>query len=262
MKMFRNLALALISVSMIHQNAECHEPVKYARTLVDTQDYAWPVPFPEDPFHAKMLATGLYTAADAIAMDNAAAAEFLRLYGIDFNPTTNLSVVVNPINGRRTIPGFPATWFSYFSENDAFVVYDSKNPLRGKVFPWVNNKYGIQILFGSTIAPIDIASGVNQGGVFQASSLFSFGDFNYIRVGSNPHYPINREVIKYQTSNLSYSHLNQYLQGQFTVTLQVTDEDGNVGKYIGTTEIYKDPLGISGQNFLRENPVSTWRVLN
>jgi hypothetical protein len=263
MKIFKNLAQALLSVALVSQASAFAVTVpEYARTIVDTQDYAWPVAFPEDPFHAGMIASGLYTQADADAMDDAAAADFLALYGWDFNPVTNPNVVVDPTNGRRTIPGLPAIWFDYISENQAFVVNDTQYPPRGKSQYWVNNKYGIQILFiGPTTGTAQFTAGVNAGASYRANNLFSFGEFNYMKLGADPSKPNNREVISYTTTNLSYSSTNQWGQGQFTVTLKLTDQDGNVGKYIGTTEIYKDPLGASGTNYLRENPVSTWETL-
>lgn len=295
MKIFRNLALALLSVSLISpvaafagkNKAKVNAPVPvptYARVIVDTQDYAWPVGFPVDPNHTFMVASGVHTQAEADQLDIDAAAEFLALYGVDFNPVTNPNVVVTQATGIRTIPGFPATWFPYYSENQAFVVSDSLYPKRGKGpdgegQDWVNNKYGIQILFNGPTEgnpPVQFTGGENVGAYYRANNLFSYGYFNYMRFDAltgkpyKPNKPKNREVITYTTTNLSYSAANQWNDGatspaspyrQFTVTLKVIDGCGNAGKYIGTTEIYRLPLGASGSNFLRENPVSTWRTL-
>jgi len=287
MKIFSQLALALFSLSVVHQSAvfasgdcgscECiyttPPPIgvvvpEYARTLVDTQDRAWQVATPIDPNHGKMIASGFYTAADAAAMDVAAAAEFLQLYGIDWNPATNPNVTQSPIGTRSisTIPG--AIWFPYESEYQAFVVLDTEHPNRGTVVPWTNNKYGIQIYFAPPappivpVYPVAVTTGVNAGATIDLFNLFSYGEFNYLNYkrildGKCVRHK-DREVIKYTTTNFSYSRANQWGNGQFCVTLQLTDQSGKIGKYIGQTEVYNVPLGSAGTKFLRENPVSTW----
>ena len=61
---------------------------RYSRVVVLSQDYVWPGPTIMDPNHQAMIASGLYTPAEAEAMTEAAIGDLLTKYGVDFRLST------------------------------------------------------------------------------------------------------------------------------------------------------------------------------
>ena len=78
---------------------------RYSRVVVLSQDYVWPGPtIPLDPNHQAMIASGLYTPAEAEAMTEAAIGDLLTKYGVDFR-LSNPNVELEPATGVRTLDG-------------------------------------------------------------------------------------------------------------------------------------------------------------
>lgn len=251
MSFLRISTLIAISIMSVVHAADDHFRPKYDRIIVDDQDYTYPPPVPLiDPNHQGMINMPFYNEADATKLDNDAALELLATYGIDFRPTSNPSIIVDPNTGVRILPGV-AQWFPYIAVDLAYMQFDSSNKKRGTKEKWVNNKVGVQVLFTADgVAP----GGTLAGTSIKAGDFFPFGEFNYLKVGENPMKKGNREVVKFRCSNLNKQTSNQVGRPQIIITLDLFDSKNRKGKYLGVTEVYT----LDGVLYLRENPVSSW----
>ena len=225
---------------------------KYQRSIVLSQDRVWPGPeFPLDPNHEAMIASGLYTAADAEAMTQNAIADFHAKYGIDFSEE-NPEVEINSSTGIRTIPGLALLLPSKNGENkDFFLVSDTEHVSRSHAHPWYNLAFGVLILFLSDgIVP----GGTNKGASYKVNDVFSFTDINLLKNNSDLQKPHNREVIKLRTSNLVKLFINQYGNRQVQIILDAFDAEGNQGFYVASFLVVRK----QGVDFIEERPLITW----
>jgi hypothetical protein len=95
---------------------------RYSRVVVLAQDYVWPGPtIPLDPNHQAMIASGLYTPAEAEAMTEAAIGDLLTQYGVDFR-LSNPNVELEPATGVRTLDGLAIFLPTVIGANEQFLV--------------------------------------------------------------------------------------------------------------------------------------------
>jgi hypothetical protein len=237
-----------------HADNELDTP-RYSRVIVLSQDYVWPGPsIPLDPNHQAMLASGLYTQAEADAMTEEAIVDLLTKYGVDFR-LSNPNVELDPTTGVRTIDGLAIFLPTVIGANEQFfLVADTKYPDRARTHRWFDVEYGQIVLFTSSGM---FTSGTHAGATYEANDLFSYGDINLLKKGANWQKKQNREVIKSRTSNLTKQSTNQWGFRQFNIALDLIDEDGHEGLYLAATAVLKEPV-VTGTNFLKNRPVMTW----
>jgi hypothetical protein len=228
---------------------------RYSRVVVLSQDYVWPGPtIPLDPNHQAMIASGLYTPAEAEAMTEAAIGDLLTKYGVDFR-LSNPNVELEPATGVRTLDGLAIFLPTVIGANEQFfLVEDTKYPERARTHRWFEVEYGHIVLFTSSGT---FTSGTNAGATYEANDLFSYGEINLLKKGADWQKKHNREVIKFRTSNLTKQSTNQWGISQFNIVLDLLDEEGREGLYLAATAILKEPV-VTGTNFLKERPVMTW----
>jgi hypothetical protein len=258
------MTIALLSVawaasaqdsSVVHQPRSVLDTPMYSRVVVLSQDYPWPGPVvPLDPNHQGMLNLGVYTQADADAITADAIADVLAKYGVDFSDS-NSNVLMDASTGIRLLPGLAVFLPIIIGSNEEFfVVSDTKHPERDNTRKWFSVEVGHIILFTGSGT---FASGTNAGAQHQANDLFTFGEANYFKKGADWTNPANREVVKFRTSNLSKQSINQWGNPHYNIALDAFDEDGNRGLFLAATAVLKEPV-VTGTNVLKERAVLTW----
>ena len=239
----------------VDQSTSALDTPVYSRVVVLSQDHPWPGPVvPLDPNHQGMLGLGVYTQADADAITADAIADVLTKYGIDFSDF-NPHVVVDSSTGIRLLPGLAVFLPTIIGSNeDFFVVSDTRHPERGHTHRWFSVEVGHIILF---TANGTFAFGTNAGAQHQANDLFTFGEANYLKQGADWTNPANREVVTFRTSNLSKQSVNQWGNPHYNIALDAFDEEGNQGLYLAATAVLKEPV-VTGTSILKERAVLTW----
>ena len=177
-----------------------------------------------DNNHEAMIASDLYSAADAEAMTQNAIADFKATYGFDFGPITpELGT------GRREIPGIAEFFPTKIGENkDIFLVTDSDHVDRSTAHAWYYLEFGNRVRF---LSDGTVPGGTNAGHSFKKGDVYTYSEANLLKNNSDLQRPLNREV------------LNQFLNIEIHMDLVVLDDTGKQGINKGSKLVVRGATG-------------------
>jgi hypothetical protein len=232
---------------------------QYRRTVLFSQNLPWGGPVtPLDPNHSIALSLvnkkgdNLYTQAQVDAITNNALQELIDSYGIDFT-----TVEPSPTTGVRILPGIGVFLPFILGVNKNIpLIDDSEHPDRGQSHEWYYVTVGNLVSF-SNIVPLPITAGINAGASIPVGSNWTSGEFNFLKNDSN-----KREIVRFTTTSVALRSTDQWGNRSFNFAFDIFDEENRQGLFLSTTEVLKQPPGLSGTYFLKEFPTFVWECEN
>jgi hypothetical protein len=191
-----------------------------------------------DAGHAAMLAVGapknIFTQADADKLDADSLAHFAEWFGLNFSIGAP-GVIYNATNNQRILvdgSGPLATMVPFKEENDFEIrlIIDNKHLERGILGGWVQVVYTNLVVYlrGGAVP----ATAKAFGQVYQPNYALTYGISVYLNTRGNLSKKRNVEKFKMRSTMIGSGAVNARGHFEYGPTVELTDEDGNVGFYI------------------------------
>lgn len=249
-----SLATSYTSLGVAQSSCEGTNRIVCTEQLRNTST----TPFaPLDLSHAGMLSLGIFDQAQVDAMVAESIIQFRLAYGIDFDQTTNPSVIIAP-GGIRVIPGL-AQMIPYINnpvDQDYYVTVDTKHEKR--VGKWIQVSVGQLVIFTSSGSIID-PSVPNNGAIYSLNDNWFYGYNMFLKKGANWSKSRNREIITSRSYQLGQTFQNQWNNTEIFVTLKCLDEHNNEGTCLAPTAFLRIPEGAGGTTFADNLNYYRWR---
>lgn len=181
---------------------------------------------------------GIFTQADADAMDEAAVDDFEDKYGFDLD-CGEPGIFCDPNTGVRSNGIVTMIPYVLGKTKTQRVVDDTAHPIRGLLANWYVIEVAALFIFNSS-GTITNTSAENYGATYQPLMNHAYGKFVFLREGGNPQFTFNREIMDFNSYQLGLVPVNMWGAQEFLISLNVF-QNGKKGLGISATMNLREP---------------------